>query len=77
MTKITLVCPDQLDFGTELLGFLDQETINDILDQINRLLDERLDRFRTDFQKRFQGCSPELFSDLLHIQNIKIPPPNK
>jgi len=66
----------QIDCHAEdMLGTLNlnQKVIEDLFDQINQFLDERLEQFRKGFQKLFQGYSPELFSDLLYVQNIKIP----
>ena len=72
MPEITIIGPDQLDFREDYFSCLNQEKIEDLLDQITSILDDRLDRFHLEFQKRFHGYSPELVSGLIHLQNIKI-----
>ncbi len=68
MSKIAIVSPCELDSMEECFRYLNQESIEDVLDQINKFLDERLERFNQEFRKRFDGYSPELFFDLIHLQ---------
>lgn len=72
MPNITIIRPNQLDFDEDYFDNLNQENIEDVLDQISKFLDDRLERFHYEFEKRFDGYSPELFSRLIHLQKIKI-----
>ncbi|HHU50361.1 MAG TPA: hypothetical protein GXZ36_00830 [Firmicutes bacterium] len=43
-----------------------------LLDENLKLLDKKLEQFRRDFNTRFSGYSPEFFSDILFVKNLKI-----
>jgi hypothetical protein len=67
-----LLSPEQLACHEDVVSHLNQKTIEELLDQITSILDGRLDRFHNEFQKRFQGYSPEFVSGLVHLQKIDV-----
>lgn len=72
MSKIAMISTNQLDYNKDYFDNLNQETIEDLLDQITSILDKRLRRFQDEFQRRFQGYSPELISGLIHLHKINV-----
>jgi len=72
MPEMTFLSADQLADGEDLFSQLNQEKIETLLEQITNLIEDRLDRFHTEFEKRFNGYSPEFFSDLIYLQKINV-----
>ena len=70
------------DFGYEVaefglieaeMGLMELEAAEQLLNQEIKSLEEKLQSFREGFI-RFYGYTPEFFSDLLYVKNLKIKP---
>ncbi|HEY8344529.1 MAG TPA: hypothetical protein VIL66_04960 [Bacillota bacterium] len=78
MTRETITTTENVDSTEQLSASLASTdlpslaALDALLDEKLKLLDKKLDQFRRDFHTRFSGYSPEFFSDILFIKNLKI-----
>lgn len=77
MTAKTTIDKATNNSTEELSGFMDLQALDELLEENIRLLDEKLDQFRHDFNLEFFGYSPEFFADILFVNNLKINSDNK
>jgi len=71
----TITNTKKIDSTEKLLESTDLpslDALDALLDENLKLLDKKLDQFRHDFNTRFYGYSPEFFSDILFVRNMKI-----
>lgn len=72
MTTEVLISMEKHDSAGKLIGFMDLQTLDTLLDENIKLLEEKLEQFRHEFNTQFYGYSPEFFSDILFVKNLKI-----
>jgi|GEM_PF-4003469 len=72
MTTVTTLSTEKTNAPEKTVEFMDLTAINELLEENIKLLDEKLEQFRNEFDHRFHGYSPEFFSDMLFVKNLKV-----